>query len=219
MANFVWRADISFARNTIINDFIKTDCTHLFFYDDDNPMENPWDIDKLLEVNQPVVTGLVPSRLPDWSGVHRLCIFQQWVKESWELTYKQYINIPSWPEVFQIANCWMGCVLVRRDVVETIMKHFPRPCEMKMCTYFWSDEDNEWVRDELIDPSKIKGWMLRFKRYLSEDLLFFERAWDLGFPIYAHKGVKCTHLGEQPLVTIDTNINKANASLWLFKLN
>ena len=51
----------------------------------------------------------------------------------------------------------MGCVLVRRDVVETIMKHFPRPCEMKMCTYFWSDEDNEWVRDELIDPSKIKG--------------------------------------------------------------
>ena len=53
------------ARNALLSDFKKGNKEYILFLDDDNVPESLDFIDKLLEVNQPVVTGLVPSRLPD----------------------------------------------------------------------------------------------------------------------------------------------------------
>ena len=74
----------------------------------------------------------------------------------------------------EIANCGMGCVLIEREVVQLVSEQFDRPCEMRMVTYY--QIDGEWIRDERVDYTKIKDGTLRFKRYVSEDLLFFERA-------------------------------------------
>ena len=70
----------------------------------------------------------------------------------------------------------MGCVLCKRDVIEIMAQSFEMPCEIKISYYVWSSEDNDWMREDMTDMTKIKVGALRFKRMLGEDLLFFERA-------------------------------------------
>ena len=207
------RMDISMARNVIMSDFMKSNNDYLLFLDDDNIPEDIFFLEKLLDIDLPVVSWLVPSRTPDGDWVYRLCIFREDIKDTGELINKQYIRIPhNLP--FEIDNCWMGCVLIKRGVVELITSQFPKPCEMRMFTYFRND--NEWVRDDMIDYSKIKDWTLRFNRYMSEDLLFFERARNLWVKLYAHPDVRCTHIGEPNIISIDKHIlsNKK-----MFKIN
>lgn len=71
------RADISHARNILIEDFLKTDCDYLLFLDDDNPPEDVDIIDKLIEARKPVISALVPSRTPTRDGDHFLCVFTE----------------------------------------------------------------------------------------------------------------------------------------------
>lgn len=213
------RQDISMARNALITDFLKWNDEYLLFLDDDNPPEDIGFLDRLISANKDVVSGLVASRLPDGSGTHRLCIFQEWETPEKGYVNFQYLNIPEGENVFEIATCGMGCVLIKRKVLKSVMDHFPRPCEMKMCTYYWSDEDGEWVRDEIIDPEKIKVWMLKCRRYMSEDILFFERARNLGFKIFARKDVRCTHIGEPEIISIEKHIIQGNKGKSLFKIN
>lgn len=205
------RLDISLARNAMIKDFLKWKHDYLLFLDDDNIPEQVNFIDKLLEADKPIITALVPSRKPDEQWVHRLCIFQEWLNSREEREYKQYFNVPEWETIFEIANCGMGCVLIKRDVVETVYKQYQRPCEMKMCYYYFIDK--QWYRDETLDYAKLKDWMLRFKRYISEDLLFFERAKDFSIPIFAHKGVKCTHIWENQIISVWEHIQGKNFKL------
>lgn len=77
----VARCDISHARNRMITDFLSTDNDYLLFLDDDNPPESIDFLDKMIEARKPVITALVPSRLPDGEGKHRLCIFKEGIKE------------------------------------------------------------------------------------------------------------------------------------------
>lgn len=203
--SFLPRADISHARNELIKDFLKTDNDYLLYLDDDNPPESIDFLDKLIEAKKPVISWLVPSRLPDGEWRHRLCIFQEWMKETWEHEYIQQFNVPS-GEVIEIANCGMGCVLIEREVVKLVVKEFDRPCEMRMVWYYWDEEDREWIRDERTDYAKLKDGTLRFKRYMSEDLLFFERAKEFGIKLYANTGVKCTHIWNPSVISIKQHI-------------
>jgi glycosyltransferase involved in cell wall biosynthesis len=58
------RADIAHARNTLIKDFLSSDCDYLLFLDDDNPPESVDAIDKLIEARKPIISGLIPTRTP-----------------------------------------------------------------------------------------------------------------------------------------------------------
>lgn len=56
------------ARNEIVKEFLKSDCTHLLFIDADTlPPEDV--IDKLLAVKQPIVSGLTPIIEPGKDGL------------------------------------------------------------------------------------------------------------------------------------------------------
>ena len=210
---FINRTSIDQARNLFIEDFLKWDCDYLLFLDDDNIPENLNFLDKLIESNKPVVTWLVPSRTPISDWTHFLCIFKEQFKPTWEHEYKQYVNIPEWPEVFEVANCWMWCVLIEREVIKLVASEFDRPCEARMTKYY-SDEW-EWIRDDRVDITKVTDWMLWFKRYMSEDLTFFEIAKEFKVKIYAHKWVKCSHIGNQEIITVNQHIKWKNYNLGL----
>lgn len=197
------RVDIANARNELIQHFLLRDDEYLWFLDDDNVPESIDCLDKLIEANEAVISWIVPSRLPDKEWKHRLCIFQERITDNCH-EYLQQFTIPEGPKIFKIANCWMGCVLIKRQVLELMIEEYDRPCETRMATYFWAD--NEWIRDERIDYHKAQDWMLRFRRYMSEDIMFFERAKEFWVSIYAHKWVRCTHIGENQIISITNNI-------------
>ena len=59
------RAEIATARNELIKDFLRSDSDYLWFLDDDNIPESIDCLNKLLEARKPIISALVPSRLPD----------------------------------------------------------------------------------------------------------------------------------------------------------
>ena len=212
---FINRTGIDQARNKFIEDFLTTDYDYLLFLDDDNPPEDINFLDKLIQANKPVITWLIPSRTPIADWTHFLCIFTERIKSTWEHEYKQYVNIPEWPEIFEVANCGMWCVLIEREVVKLISEEFDRPCEARMVWYYYDEDEKQWIRDERCDYDKLKDWMKRFKRYMSEDLLFFERAKEFGVKIYAHKWVRCSHIGNPEIIEVWKYIISNNYKLWL----
>lgn len=176
LINHTDRAGICDARNLLLSEFLKSDCDFLFFLDDDNPPESVECLDALLSVGKPIVSGIVPSRTPDHTGRHKICVFSEEIKPTGELTY-----LPTYGELarepFRIANCGTGCVIVSREIASKVSERYDRPFESRIVTYY--RDGDEWVRDELCDVSKIAQGTLRFKRHMGEDLLFFERCRDL----------------------------------------
>lgn len=200
----VW---IASARNELIREFLKSDNEYLLFLDDDNPPEDVWFLDRMIADKKPVVSWLVPSRLPDEDKRHRLCIFGEWIKEDGRHEYFQAFRVPKSKETFQIANCGMGCVLIERWLVKMVSEEFDLPCEERMVWYFdWGEE--WWIRDERMDYDKAKNWMLRFKRRMSEDLLFFERCRDFGATLWCNPTVQCEHFSGGDVISIKTHIWK-----------
>ena len=140
-------------------------------------------------------------RLPDEDKRHRLCIFGEWIKEDGRHEYFQAFRVPKSKETFQIANCGMGCVLIERWLVKMVSEEFDLPCEERMVWYFdWGEE--WWIRDERMDYDKAKNWMLRFKRRMSEDLLFFERCRDFGATLWCNPTVQCEHFSGGDVISI-----------------
>lgn len=90
----VVRADISHARNELMRDFLEGDEDYLLFLDDDNPPEDVYFIDKLIDAKKPVISALVPSRLPDKNGKFRLCIFDETNNEHGKHEYRQFFKVP-----------------------------------------------------------------------------------------------------------------------------
>jgi len=96
---------VALMRNRLVRVFLKSDCTHLFFIDDDVvPPDNA--LERLLAVNRPVATGLYPMTL--------MGRFVASIKS---------LHDTDWPETwgretFPVRHCGLGCVLIRRDTFE-----------------------------------------------------------------------------------------------------
>ena len=98
-------------RNEIVEAFLETSCTHLFFIDNDT-IPPPDAVDKLLECDWPMAAGIylilkekavVPAIMTEFGDP------QGWLKE-WS----------HYTEPFEAAFAATGCVMYRREVFEKI---------------------------------------------------------------------------------------------------
>ena len=192
------------ARNYLLEDFLKSDCSHILWLDDDNRPEDIFFIDKMISDNKDIVSALVPSRRPVKWDKHWLCILYEWFKETGEHEYLQYFEKPNINGLIEIANCWFGCVLMKKKVCKDILENFSHPFEFRTVWYF--KINSVWVRDDTVDYSLITDWTLRFRRYMAEDLLFMERARNLWYKIYADTEVYCNHIWDSNIITVKSHI-------------
>ena len=205
------------AINEIIKSAVANDIDYTRFLDEDNIPEDRDCLKTLLEADKKTISWLVPSRTPmQW--FHTLCVFDEKQDDQGKIGVDQYLNIPEWDDIFEIKACWFGCVLVHRDVFKKVCQTFHNfPTEMRTMRYYMI----EWtpMSEEEIDYKHIKipEWTVRYNKYVSEDMIFFERARRLtGVKMYAHKWVKCNHIGLNKIVNIEEDIEKANKKLPLF---
>jgi len=199
--------------NDIIRMWVHNEYDYIFFLDDDNIPENKDIFKKLLAMDKKIATGIVPSRTPmQW--FHTLCIFKEQLDENSMIGYDQYINLPE-EETFEVAMCGFGCVLIHKDVFTKVYSTFHDfPTEMRTMRYY-PLEDRVYSEEE-IDYRNIKlpEWALRYKKYVSEDICFFERCKRLcDEKIRANKEIRCTHIGLPKLVRIKEDIEEANKDL------
>lgn len=110
------------ARNEIVEEFLKSDCTHLFFVDSDTvPPQDA--LKRLLAHDKDIVSAITPiiehdpARQDSDSGGY----YKKWNAVDWEDKFTE-------PKqgLISIKGCGASCILIKRKVFETMPKPWYR---------------------------------------------------------------------------------------------
>ena len=163
---------IQIARQRICEQFLKSDADYLFCVDDDIKFMDAYDpnsenpIDILIELDKDIVGGIYVAR-----------------REPHNLTYRpkdlqiEFEKIGKWPkdyqfkvpkEPFEVEWLSGGCMMMKRELVEKLLKKYSYP----FCAMVYKGE------------------------FLSEDFAFCKRAIDEGYKVFAEPSIVLGHLGQ-----------------------
>ena len=160
------------ARNRVIDEFLtKPDMrchTHLMFIDADTMPVNPYSIEKMLQLDKPVVSGITPIGYKHEStgenGEANTEYGMYWNVRKADPKRNLYLNeMPNKP--FAAEYVGASCLLVRRDVLEKLEKPY-------MKTTYCANE-----------VEFVKG----------EDYYFCEQIRKAGYEITVHPEIQCRH--------------------------
>lgn len=147
--------------------FLETDCTHFlnvdadifFLFEDISP------IDILVNQDKDIIGGIYTYKKQPCLPTHRTLELQEIYEKEGKFPEDYKFIIPkNLHEVKWLAG---GCMLIKREVIEKLMK-------------------------EILIPNLP---MIYKNEYLSEDFAFCFRASKLGYKIYAEPTIKLAHMG------------------------
>lgn len=151
------------ARNKIVQEFLKSDCTHLFFVDSDTlPPEDA--IKKLLALNVPIATGLTPIIEMDDTT------FQPYKK--WNCADHTGELMKPDTGIQKVTVAGSSCIMIRREVFDRIRAPW----------YRWMYED-ETGKKTFGNKDMI----------ISEDIYFLLQAKAHGFEAVCDTSIVCNH--------------------------
>lgn len=180
------RSAICCARNELVRQAIKRECTHLFFMDDDMVMPDHA-IHKLVRRNVPIVSGLCYLRTPPH--------FPSMFIDPKDGTGKIFF-IKNWPrkQMIQVDAVGSACVLIKTEVFKKIQEmEFPGDqVKCPECNHIWMPRPTKYAGEDL--------WYLYGKarpgeHTVGEDVFFTKLARDSGYPIMVDTSVVFGHIG------------------------
>ncbi len=188
---------ITRGRNSLANDFMKTDCTHLMFIDSDIGF-NPADIIPMIKADKDIICGLCTKKEINWPRVEQAVRDGVPMNKLYDHTGVLVVNLlddatsatGEIDEPIQIANGGTGFMLVNRKVFEVLSTKVP---EYKNEMYSAADINpkREFIK-EYFATSIDKNLD---SRLLSEDYHFCKIARDQGFTVWAAPWAKLIHCG------------------------
>ena len=175
-------ASVEHGKSIMYKKFLETDCTHFFnvdtdiffFHDGISP------IDILVHQDKEVIGGIYVYKKEPCLPTHRPLDLQEIYERDGKFPTDYKFVIPK--ELHEVRWLAGGCVLIKREVIEKLMKEHLVP-NLPM---IYKDE------------------------YLSEDFSFCERARQIGYKIYVEPTIKIGHIGNYPFTLEDyyNNVNK-----------
>ena len=179
------RSSIVPARNELVRNALKADCTHLFFLDDDMLLP-PRAIHRLIERNLDIVSGLCFLRTPP----HFPSAFMDPDEKDGKIYYLKH-----WPnELFRVDAVGSACVLIKTDV-------FKKIADMEV-----KDEEGNILKpgkgEEGSDLWYLYGKARPGENTVGEDIFFCKLARQAGYQVWVDPAVKVGHIGE-PLIYDD----------------
>lgn len=161
---------ITMARNALVNEFLKTDCTELLFIDSD-VIVTPDNILRLMaqSTGKDVTAGAYPRRAKDKNFFADL-----YFDENGDLEFDG--------SFLRVKRVGTGFMLIQRHVLETLHKNHP-----------------EWHYDNVDghNMSAIFDFALKEGRYMGEDYLFCDRVADEGFKVQLDVQLSLPHVGNE----------------------
>jgi len=191
------------ARNYIVDEFLRSDCTHLLFIDSDIGFD-PRDVLAMIgiqtknEKDVNVICAPYPKKTIAWEKINIAAKMGMGDVNPWELeeySADYVFNIvdtpdPKMGQPVQVGESGTGFMLIPRDTFERWAEAYPeqryRPDHARTENFDGTNEITAFF-DCMIDPES--------RRYLSEDYYFCRKTRDIGMKIWMCPWMKLTHVG------------------------
>lgn len=188
---------ITRARNSLANDFLKTQCTHLMFIDADIGFR-PADILSMINANKDIICGIYPKKEIDWVQVEKAVkagVPAQDLKHHTGAFVVNLIDNSADAEgllnaPIQIANGGTGFMLIQRKVFEGLIGKVPTYTSDMFAAVNLDRQAtiiNEFFATSIDNTSG--------NRLLSEDYHFCKIAREQGFTVWAAPWASLEHCG------------------------
>lgn len=210
------------ARNYVVDEFLRSDCTHLLFIDADIAF-NPRDVLGLLavQISDPekynIVTGPYPKKTIAWEKVARAAAAGLGKDNPFELENygADYVFNPvkkgssfNLSEPLEIGEGGTGFMLIPRATLEKFRDAYPelsyKPDHVRTDAFDGSREITAFF-DCIIDPDT--------KRYLSEDYFFCKKSREIGMKVWMCPWMQMQHIGTHIFKGSLGHIGKLGSSL------
>jgi len=186
---------ITRGRNTMVNDFIKSDCTHMVFIDADIHF-NPHHLFKMVEADVPIICGLYPKKEINWGGV-AFAIEKKVPQDQLKYFTGEYVvnmvgdateQLVPMDKPFEIKHGGTGFMVIKREVFEKLKDKCPKYVHNMVDT-----NDNSNFGDEITEYFATS--IDESKKLLSEDYHFCKLARDNDIKVYGAAWAQLSHTG------------------------
>jgi len=168
-------ASVEHGKSIAYKKFLEGDFDYFFNVDADiyflEPEKNP--IDMLISSGRDIIGGIYVYKRPPCLPTHRTIDLQEYYEKNKEFPKNYKFNIPN--EVHEVKWLAGGCMMIKREVIEKLMKEFKVP----------------------------NIPMIYMGEYLSEDFSFCQRAIEKEYKIYADPTINLGHVGQYSYTTKD----------------
>jgi len=194
---------ITRARNYLVDEFLRSDCTHLMFIDSDIGFD-PNDVIALSVIAEPgtdkhIVCGPYPKKCIAWEKIKRAVDkgFADQDPNKLEKYVGDYVFNPAenttsikLDEPVEVLEGGTGFMMIQREALEKFAAAYPelsyKPDHVRTEHFDGSREILAYF-DTVIDP--------KTKRYLSEDYMFCQWARNIGVKVWLCPWMKLQHMG------------------------
>jgi hypothetical protein len=195
---------ITRARNYLVDEFLRSDCTHLLFIDSDINY-SAQDVVALMALDKDVIGGPYPKKAINWENVAKAARQHPDMEpQELEKLVGQYVfNVVkgtksfSVTEPLEVMEIGTGFMMVKREVFDKLKDAFPnihyKPDHVGQKNFDGSRYIHAYF-DTVIDyKDSITGG--GSDRYLSEDYMFCQMWRKIGGQIYLCPWMKTQHVG------------------------
>ena len=161
---------IPMARNSLVNEFMKSDCTEMLFIDSD-VVVMPDDVMRLLAQSgdKDVAAGLYPRRASD-----KFFFLDIPRDDNGDMIFDG--------SMLKVNRVGTGFMLIKRYVIEKLIADHPE--------WEYETRENETA-------FAVFDFALRDKKYTGEDYLFCDRAREAGFECWVDAEISLPHIGQE----------------------
>jgi len=195
---------ITRARNYLVDEFLRSDCTHMMFIDSDIHYA-PQDVLALLALDKDVIGGPYPKKSINWKNIAEAARKHPDMepRELEKMVGEYVFNVVKGTKEFKVTEpievleIGTGHMMIKRHVFERLQKEFPKihykPDHVGQKNFDGTRYIHAYF-DTVIDyEDSITGG--GSDRYLSEDYMFCQMWRKIGGQIYLCPWMKTQHIG------------------------
>ena len=180
-------------RNLCVQAFLNSRCSHMLFVDSDIEFDAP-SIIFMMEKDKDIVLTPYPMKIFDWDKAHKLSVRSGKAVE--DCAYYFCLEFPDKDKIVsegglcEIVKGPAGCMLIKREVFDKMMKAYPKMKikQKQLVNGLMSTSEQVWnFFDSDFNPET--------GVFLGEDYAFCKRWTDIGGKIYANVDSYITHYG------------------------
>jgi len=195
---------ITRARNYLVDEFLRSDHTHLLFIDSDIHY-NPQDVLALMALDKDVIGGPYPKKSMNWGNIAQAARANPNMdpNELEQLVGEYVFNVVkgtkqfSVTEPLEVMEIGTGFMMVKREVFERMEKEYPaikyKPDHIGQANFDGTRYIHAYFDTVIDTKDSITGG--GSERYLSEDYMFCQMWRKLGGSIFLCPWMKTQHVG------------------------